>query len=1386
MKETPYELFEDDQKKKLGENNEAKMTLYNALSHPDHSSKNHVRKFLCALPLKWSVKVTAIKEAKDLATLPLDGLIRNLKVYEMVLDNDGVGSKTTKEKVKSIVLKANITRGQTSNNSTCQGESNEDEEINLMAKNFRKLSRKGVKVHEKFDICKVKTKGSESSRHEHECYNCSDKNHLADNCPKPNNKALFGATWSDSEDGDETQNDATEMKKGEAKVSWDSVCMPKHEGGLGIRRIDDLIGDVTWRWSKLLQVRSTIRLFIWHKINNGKSTFAWFDRWADMCPLKDMFSNRDIDRSGFSLDDSVPLLLDDIDDVILWCDRDGVLRPFLVACAWDTIRTRADIKKLKTQDRLRQWGVGPSIDLNLLKCPLCDLVPNSHDHLFFECAFSSQVWSKVRALCGMDFIPPRLIDVTTFINPISKSKTEVSILSRLVLATTSYYIWMERNGRLFKKNTSSPDQIVDVIISMSPEEAPQSSEQAPPSPDYAPGPEHPPSPDYVPGPKYLEYLVLSDDEVPIEDQPLLADASPITLSPGYVIDSDPSKEDLEEDQEEDPKEDPTDYPTNGGDEEEEESSRDDEDEDKAFEKDNEEEEHLALADSTALPAIDLVPLAGEIELFEIDESTPTPPPPRLPRTKVPFSQTRLRRAWKTVRPHPPMTASAKALIIEFAYEPTPPSPPPSSLSPCPPYADAPLDDILEVDMSLQKIAHFSALASKFEVRESSTAAAARQTGHTLAHRVDYGFIDTVDASIRASKSRVMTTVGEVSLLMREKRYFRSKAYSYERDVVIARQTWSHSEDKSTALETTIRAQDACTIALQAQVRTLQTQYDRMGQLMLPKELLLHWLSMKLPKAAVMVMIVTILELAEEDRGEIKKLEIELWNMKVKGTDVVSYNQRFQDLALMCRRMFPEESNEVEKYVGGLLDMIQGSVMASKPKTMQDAIEFATKLMDQQIHTFVDRQAENKRKLDDNSRNNQNQQQPFKRQNVARAYTARPGEKKVYRGSKPLCPKCNYHHDGQCAPKCNNCKKVGHLARDCRGSVVAANNQRALGANQRVVTCFECGFQGHYKKDYPKLKNNNRGNQARNGEATARAYAVGNAGKTWTLMSLRLGIPPPRQVEFQNDLVPGAAPVARAPYRLAPSEKKELLDQLQELSDQGFIRPSSSPWELQSYLSRRRMDHSGFREEDILNTAFRNHYGHYEFQVMSFGLTNAPAVFMDLMNRVCKPYLDKFMIVFIDDILIYSKRNKEHEEHLKLILELLKKEEFAPILALPKGAENFIVYCDASHRGLGVVLMQNEKVISYASRQLKIHEKNYTTHDLELEAVVSALKIWRHYLYRIKCIVFTDHKSLQHILDQKELNMRQHRWLELISDYDCEIHYHPGKANVVADAFSRKE
>nr|GEZ37399.1 retrotransposon protein, putative, Ty3-gypsy subclass [Tanacetum cinerariifolium] len=214
-----------------------------------------------------------------------------------------------------------------------------------------------------------------------------------------------------------------------------------------------------------------------------------------------------------------------------------------------------------------------------------------------------------------------------------------------------------------------------------------------------------------------------------------------------------------------------------------------------------------------------------------------------------------------------------------------------------------------------------------------------------------------------------------------------------------------------------------------------------------------------------------------------------------------------------------------------------------------------------------------------------------------------------------------------------------------------------------------------------------------------------------------------------------------------------------------------------------------RDEDITKIAFRMRYGHYEFQVMPFGLTNTPAVFMDLINRVCKPYLDKFAIVFIDDILIYSRNKEEHADYLRIILELLKKEKLyakfskcdfwisiknkkyiwgedqesafqqlkqklyeAPILALPEGNEDFVVYCDGSLQGLRDMLMQREKVIVYASQKLKPHEENYTTHDLELGALVFALK----YLYGTKYTVFTEHKSLQHVLNQKELNMRQRR------------------------------
>ncbi|GJY96425.1 putative reverse transcriptase domain-containing protein [Tanacetum coccineum] len=305
----------------------------------------------------------------------------------------------------------------------------------------------------------------------------------------------------------------------------------------------------------------------------------------------------------------------------------------------------------------------------------------------------------------------------------------------------------------------------------------------------------------------------------------------------------------------------------------------------------------------------------------------------------------------------------------------------------------------------------------------------------------------------------------------------------------------------------------------------------------------------------------------------------------------------------------------------------------------------------------------------------------------------------------------------------------------------------------------------------------------------------------------------------------------------PGLPPELSNQLQELADRGFIRPSTSPWgapvlfvkkkdgsfrmcidyrelnkltiknryplpriddlfdQLQGSSVYSKIDlRSGYhqlrvQDEDIPKTAFRTRYGHYEFQIMPFGLNNAPAIsIVQFLGHV----IDS-QGIHVDPTKIEAVKNwaspttPTEEENQESAFQLLKQKLCeAPILALLEGNDDFVIYCDASHQGLGVVLMQREKVIAYASRQLKPHEENYTTHDLELGAVVFALKIWRHYLYGTKCTVFTDHKSLQHILDQKELNMRQRRWLELLADYDCKIRYYPRKANVVADALIRKE
>ena len=399
-----------------------------------------------------------------------------------------------------------------------------------------------------------------------------------------------------------------------------------------------------------------------------------------------------------------------------------------------------------------------------------------------------------------------------------------------------------------------------------------------------------------------------------------------------------------------------------------------------------------------------------------------------------------------------------------------------------------------------------------------------------------------------------------------------------------------------------------------------------------------------------------------------------------------------------------------------------------------------------------------------------------------------------------------------------------------------------------------------------------------------------------------GLPLDKEIEFEIELALGTEPISIAPYWMAPAELKELKVQMEELLSKGFVKTSTSLWgapvlfvkkkngslrlcidyrqrnkvtirnqyplpriddlfdQLQGAKVFLKIDlRSGYHQlkvlrEDVPKTAFKTRYGHYEFLVMPFGLTNAPAAFMDLMNRVFGPYLDKFVIVYIDDILVYSSSKEEHVEHLRIVLQTLrehqlyakfikcqfwldrvaflghvvsvegisvnpqkieaivdwkpptnvtevrsflglagyyrkfvegfskiatpltklttKEEKFiwseacqnsfdelkqrlttAPVLTLPSGSEGFTVYCDASRQGLGCVLMQRDRVIDYASRKLKKHEVNYPTHDLELAAIVFALRLWRHYLYGVPCRIFTDHKSLQYLFSQKDLNMR---------------------------------
>ncbi|GJT09898.1 putative reverse transcriptase domain-containing protein [Tanacetum coccineum] len=710
------------------------------------------------------------------------------------------------------------------------------------------------------------------------------------------------------------------------------------------------------------------------------------------------------------------------------------------------------------------------------------------------------------------------------------------------------------------------------------------------------------------------------------------------------------------------------------------------------------------------------------------------------------------------------------------------------------------------------------------------------------------------------------------------------------------------------------------------------------------------------------------------RTEIRKMEEELYNLIVKGNDLKPYVRRFQELTVLCPNMVPNNDKLLEAFIGGLPRSIEGNVTASKPQTLEEAINIAQRLMDQVTkHAPMQVSSDNKRKFDDrrtfsnNSRSNNNyrntnnrynnRRQQNQRQEAGRAYVVTSSENGRYARDLPLCKRCNYHHIGPCTGRCNNCNRMGHLSKNCR------NKKPATGSNQLPVTviCHACGEKGHYTNQCRKTNINAQGRaymlKDRNAQqdpnvvtgmfllnqhlvkvlfdsgADRSFISISLASKlnipsitidtfydiemadenlvstntvikgcTLTLlnqpfeidlMPIKLGsfdvvigmdwlskyhakilcdekvvhipingetliirgdrsktrlnliscikteryisrgcqvfmiqvmekksdekkledipvvkefpdvfpedlpgLPPVRQVEFQIDLIPGAAPVARTPYRLAPSEMQELSNQLQELTDRGFIQPSTSPWGAPVLFVKKK--DGSFRMcidyRELNKLTIKNRYplpriddlfdqlqgssvyskidlrsGYHQLRVKEEDIpkNSLHNKILDTMNFNQGLHVEPAKIEAVKNWT--SPTTPTEVRQFLGLAGYYRRFIEAPILALPEGNDDFIVYCDASLQGLGAVLMQREKVIAYASRQLKPHEENYTTHDLELGAVVFALKIWRHYLYGTKCIVFIDHKSLQHILRQKELNMRQRRWLELLADYDCKFY-----------------
>nr|GEZ76200.1 putative reverse transcriptase domain-containing protein [Tanacetum cinerariifolium] len=675
-------------------------------------------------------------------------------------------------------------------------------------------------------------------------------------------------------------------------------------------------------------------------------------------------------------------------------------------------------------------------------------------------------------------------------------------------------------------------------------------------PEMLEDPYAPPSPDYITGPEH------ADDEIVAEDQPYAEDASPITQSPEYVLESD-FKAHLEDEDDKDPEEDPVDYLANGGDDgdDEEEPSEDDKDDDMDIEadEDEEEEEHPAPTNSVvvASTAADQAPSTKETEPFETDESAAIPPPhpayritarisipapvhmPAWTDSEIPFPPLPpiLSQPSHVLSPAPPpspiRSLGYRAAMIQLRDEAASTSSPPLQLPSASRREDRP-----EVTLPPQKRLGI-ALGPRYEVGESSSAVAARPTGGL---RADYGFVSTVDREIMRDPERELLA-GRLNMLFRDRRAHAYTRHLMETEARMSREAWVQATDVSDLIHGEVMSLRTTVLGQISKIRELQAA-DRMRQTVISELLRIdHRRSTEITELrtalqgqkqmaprrttrstadqeTINATSVTNAQLqAMIDQGVTASLAARDALRSTNGDD--SHNSGTGELALLCGRMFSEESDKIEKYIGGLPDIIHGSVVASKPKTMQEAIEIATELMDKKIRTF---------------------------------------------GLYVKSPKPPIQH--------------------------RSNARRASSSPWGAPVLF-------VKK---------------------------NDGSFWMCIDYR---------ELNKLTVKNRYPLPRI---------DDLFDQLQGSSVYSKIDLRSGYHQLR------------FREEDIPKTAFRTRYGHYLFQFMLFGLTNAPAVFMDLMNRVCKPYLDKFMIVFIDDILIYSKDEKEHKEHLKAILELLKKEQ----------------------------------------------------------------------------------------------------------------------------------